>query len=229
MESNSTAAVSTSPLTPTERILLNGEQFGKQETISLSPSSNVTLLHTDAKVSARQLGQAMLAAALLASEEAGAIQLEFREKKALFGLRKVNTLFALPGQTIPDWPASTLEARLVELARQSQGDEVYNIVYKLVPRSREPWGDIVQMVHQGMAARGLLETAEVKHLKVFTGARWVLPETTAALSSAQPVAPVQELLAACERDRPDVWKALVKAIQSAVTARTDTPDTSSSG
>jgi hypothetical protein len=74
----------TNPLKPSELIYLNGERFAKKVM-----AGNIELLHVDDKVSMERLGEAMLVAALLASEAQGAIKLDIREKKALLGLRKV--------------------------------------------------------------------------------------------------------------------------------------------
>ncbi len=65
------------PLTPSEVVFLNGELFAKKVTLG-----NVQLLHSEEKVSLNQLGQAILTAAILAGEQAGAFRLEVQERKA---------------------------------------------------------------------------------------------------------------------------------------------------
>ncbi len=79
------------PLTPSELVFLNGEQFAKKVTLG-----NVDLMHTGEKVSLAQLTGTILAAAILACEQAGAFRLEFRDRKAMLGLRKVRELFTVP-------------------------------------------------------------------------------------------------------------------------------------
>ncbi len=81
MSSNKSLAP-TSPLTPSELVLLNGEQFAKKVMLG-----NIKLLHTDASVSISQLAQAILTAAVLGDEFSGNLHLEVRQEIAMFGLR----------------------------------------------------------------------------------------------------------------------------------------------
>lgn len=55
-----------SPLTPSEVVFLQGDQFARK-----ARSNKVELLHADLAVSAEELGRAILVASFLASEEAG--------------------------------------------------------------------------------------------------------------------------------------------------------------
>ena len=101
------------PLTPSELVFLNGEQFAKKAKLG-----NVDLLHSDEKVSLSELGEAILAAAFLAGEQAGAFHLEVRERKATLGLRKVRELFAVPASNRGNLPDGSLEATFSDLATQ---------------------------------------------------------------------------------------------------------------
>lgn len=78
----------TSLLAPSELILLNGDQFAREKRLG----ERVELINIDAAVDARELGEAVLAAAFLANEQAGAVHLEMRQKRALFGLRRYEEL-----------------------------------------------------------------------------------------------------------------------------------------
>lgn len=217
----------TYPLAPSELVLLKGDQFAKKVMLG-----NIRLLHTDASVSVSQLGEAVLAAAILASEQAGGLRLELRQKKAMFGLRKVQVLYAVPtGAEIP-WPDHSLEAQVCPIAKRLQpdgsGDEVSNILYAYLRQdSGSPWQSALELVMQGMAARGVLDAVEKKTLKVFTTTDYRLPENTAVLAAKQPIEPLQGLLRACERERPEVWQGLVKELKSAVKARTEENNSSS--
>ncbi|MFC1922387.1 hypothetical protein ACFLY4_03775 [Chloroflexota bacterium] len=212
------------PISSSELVLLRGDQFAKKVMIG-----NIKLLHTDASVSISQLGQAILAAAVLAAEAAGNLQLEVRKGKAMFGLRKVKNLYANPTPTPVEWPKYSLEAQLPPIAERFKNDqdshEVSNLIYAWLRQdSSSPWQSAIEMVQSGLAERGLLDTSEETKLKVFTKINYSLPESTASLAAEQPIEPVKQLLANCENDRREIWDLLVKQIKSAIKARTEQDD-----
>ena len=212
------------PISSSELVLLRGDQFAKKVMIG-----NIKLLHTDASVSISQLGQAILAAAVLAAEAAGNLQLEVRQGKAMFGLRKVKNLYANPTSTPVEWPKYSLEAQLPPIAERFKNDqdshEVSNLIYAWLRQdSSSPWQSAIEMVQSGLAERGLLDTSEETKLKVFTKINYSLPESTASLAAEQPIEPVKQLLANCENDRREIWDLLVKQIKSAIKARTEQDD-----
>ena len=209
------------PFTPSELVLLNGQLFAEKAWVG-----NVSLLHTEAKVSATQLGQAMFAAAFLAADQAGSISLEVRQKKVLMGLGKADALFADPGDPAIPWPEPSLEGRLHGLAerwQQNKGQsEVANVLYSLLGQdSLNPWQEAVDLVKAGLAARGLLRKVEERKLKILVFSHYELPESTSAMLLAQPVESVQQLLAGCKSSRPQVWKLLMAGINKAVQRRTE--------
>lgn len=215
------SSLAMSPLTPSELVFLNGQLFAEKAWVG-----NVSLLHTEAKVSATQLGQAMLAAAFLAADQAGSIRLEVRQKKVLLGLGKAEALFADPGDPAVVWPEQSLESRLRELADQwwhnGGRNEVAYVLYGLLGQdSANPWQDAVEMVKAGLAARGLLHKVEERKLKILTFSHYELPESTSAMLLRQPIEPVQQLLAECQSARPPVWKLLVADIKKAIKMRTE--------
>jgi len=206
-------------------VLLKGEQFAKK-----SFSGNIKLLHTDNKVSAKEISQVMLMAALLANEQAGAVRLEVGRKKALLGLRKVNTLFVTPGDITLSWPDNSLESEIPTLAKQLLADkernEVSTILYTWMRKdSSNPWHSAVELVKEGMASRGYLEKIGQKKLKFFTLTHYELPESTSSLAAQQSAEPIKQLLITCEQTRSEVWKFLVKHIKTAVSRRTIRNDT----
>lgn len=211
-------------LTPSERVYLNGERFAKKVL-----AGNVELLHVDAKVSMAQLGEAMFAAALLASEAIGAIQLEVREKKALMGLRTVEGLFVYhPGSSTP-WPSPSLEADLVDSAagaRDSEkGYEVRDLIYDWIARDVVvPWKTVFDRAHQALAQRGLLEATEQTRLKIFRTTHYSLPTSTRELLSKRSVEPLRELIESCQRERPELWKHLTNQIDRAIRDRKESDD-----
>lgn len=206
----------TNPFSPSELILLNGEQFAQKAGLF---RSNVELFHIKVKVSTQQLGQAILAAGVLANEQAGAIRLEVRHGYP-------GTLLAVPCKRVA-WPADSLESEVFRLARVlppgEESDEVSAIIWAWIRGGCvNPWLLTVGMVAAGLAARGLLETDKAKRLADFffvAPTRYVLPERTASLVAQQPVEPIRQLLWACQQNRPQVWDLLVKQIEAAVNER----------
>jgi hypothetical protein len=210
-------------LTPSEVVFLNGELFAKKVMLG-----NVDLMHSDEKVSLAQLGQTILATAILACEEAGAFRLEVRERKAMLGLRKVRELFAVPSNPRENLPENSLEATFSNLATRlapQNNNDIYTIFYSwLREDTSSPWNTAIELLKAGMAMRGMLDATEEKKLKLFTITRYTFPERTARLVKGQSVGPVKALLDNCERTRPEVWKILESSIKKAITARTESSD-----
>ena len=98
------------PLSASELVLLNGEKFAKKVMMG-----NIQLMHTQESVSAAQLGQAILAAGVLALEASSNLALEARQEKALFGLRKVTNLYANPKPQADEWPETCLESQFLQI------------------------------------------------------------------------------------------------------------------
>lgn len=211
-------------LTPSEVVLLNGEQFAKKVMLG-----NIKLLHSDASVSFSQLGQAILASAILADEAVGNLLLEVRQEKATFGLRKVKKLYANPTPHRVEWQEYSLEHQLPEIAERFKNDDdshqVSNLIYAWLRQdSSSPWQSTIEMVKSGLAERDLLEKTEEKKLKVLTVVNYSLPESTAKLARQYPVEPVNQLLENCESSRKDIWELLVKEIKKAIKDRTEQDD-----
>lgn len=213
------------PLTPSEVVFLNGELFAKKVTLG-----NVQLLHSEEKVSLSQLGQAILTAAVLACEQAGAFRLEAQERKAMLGLRKVQKLFAVPANAREKLPEDSLEANLSDLAirlKPEDKNDIYTIFYTWLRRdSSSPWNTALEYFKAGMAKRGVLDAEDIKRLKIFTETRYTLPERTVRLVKGQSVEPVKSLLDNCARTRPEVWKLLESGIKKAISDRTESSDSS---
>ncbi len=216
-----TAIVSTSTLSPSEVVLLRGDVFADKGGML----DKVTLLDGQKDVSAKQLAHALFAVALLANEEAGALHLEARPKKALFGLRTVTSLFAVPVSASVEWPAGSLEAKILDVASRRKEPEVADVLTDVMAEdSPSPRSYLVQQMSAALAARGLLEIVTEKKLKIFSVNSFRLPDTTAAQAIAQPIEPLKQLLATCERERPQVWKLMTDHIKSAISRRTEQRD-----
>ena len=211
-------------LSPSELVLLNGEKFANKVMMG-----NTQLMHMEASVSVAQLGQAILACAILSLESNGNLQLEVRQEKALFGLRKVANLYGNPTPKSVAWPEPCLESQLLQVAgrlKEKDGsNQVSNIIYAwLREDSGSPWQSAIERVKAGMAQRGLLQAYEEKSLKIFTITRYSLPDSTKALAAGQSIYPVQQLLSNCENYRKDIWDLLIKQIKKAIKDRTEQDD-----
>lgn len=221
----------TGQLVPSELVWLNAAAFAGKKSFN---DWVYTPLGSEASVSLKDLARQVVAAALLGAEQAGAIRIETRPKKTLFGLRTVTALYATPSDGSPQAPPDTLESRLVTIARdlQAQKDkhEVDKIVHNLLTEDvGNPWGAVLADVGDGMSRRGLLETKEVKRLKIFTSSEYVLPERTAELAAGAASAPVQQLLADTKQNRPEVWKLLTDKIEAGFKSRVEQDSDHDSG
>lgn len=209
---------------PTELVVLNGEKFAK-------PSrGGIKLLHLDQKVDERQLGRAVLAAAVLANERENVIRVgEVREWKALFGLRKGKRPDGLgTGPASAGWSSGSLEARVRPLVDQlvaKKSNFGFNLFYNLIGKETDnPWHHVIWLVENGLVQRGLLDVNKEKVLKVFTRTSLTLPQATRDLAATRSSDPVQQLIDDCQRNRPEVWKALIEDIDRAASAQTTRQD-----
>lgn len=228
MASDDPAAILTAaPLAPSELALLNGERFTRaQVLLGATGDPQVMLLHADVNVSARQLGSALLAIAVLANNQARAIRLEPRARKKLFGLSSTDSLFADPGEQDVTWPTGSLEAKIGPLADRlaANGEnEVQQIIAALVPRSSEPWATVAGLVAHGLNERGLLQSAPIADPDFFDRSRSILPASTKKIAAEQKLGPVEKLLSDYERDQPEQWQRLIDQIEQAIKQQTD-PD-----
>jgi hypothetical protein len=213
-------------LTPSEWVYLNGEKFASKSGVF----NKTRLVHADLSVSQAQLAQAALAAAFLTLEQQGTLRLDVRQKKVLFGLASSKALFADSTGPAAAWPAQTLESALPGLAYQLAMDknknEIDTILYVWLGHdSGSPFEEVFDRIKWGLASRGLLETHQETHLKIFKSTVFTCPETTSQLAAAQPPQPVQQLLDQCQQTRPEVWKMLNDGIKRGITLRQEKTDT----
>lgn len=214
----------TNPLSPSELVLLNGDQFAKKVMMG-----NIQLLHTDASVSISQLAKAILAAAVLAAESVGNLQLEVQTGKAMLGLRKVKKLCGNPSFNPIDWPEFSLEAQLPKIAERLENEgenhQISDLIYIWLRQdSSSPSQSAIELVKSGLAERGMLEAAEQTRMKVFTVVKYSLPDSTASLASQYTIEQIRKVLADCESNRKDIWDLLLKEIKRAFKQRTEQDD-----
>ncbi|HWQ31263.1 MAG TPA: hypothetical protein VNQ79_00145 [Blastocatellia bacterium] len=214
------------PFAPSELIYLNGEKYAQPGGML---TAKVKLLHAETKVSASELGQAILAATVLAGEQSGGIRLRTAAEKRLFGLRTVNVLYADPGPQPARFPDHSLEAQVCALVAGGPV-RISNLFYTILQDdSSEPWQDVTELVKGGLNARGWLEAEEVRHLKVFKSVNYRLPQRTAQLAAAQSLDPINRMLNGTAQQRPELWQLLVSELISARNSRLKQYDSGDSG
>lgn len=215
--SQSTSYATTVAVTPSEAVLLHGDRFAKSDTIL---TTGETLLLNGAKVAAEDLSRAALAAAVLANERAGAIRLEVRTEKHLFGLIKTRRIYAETADAAPAWPRGSLEAVLLACRAETGARKVADILYHVMEEdSPAPARQVLHLIKRGLIGRGLLKTQETKVLKVFKGTRHIPSESLRDADTEASAGLAEELIAPWRDGRPDEWERLGKAISEALSRR----------
>lgn len=218
--SNPQPAAAPLVLTPSERVLIFGDRFSTPAGM-LGYSEMV--LSSGSKVDADKLAQKVFAAAFLANEQAGAIRLELRQGKAMFGLMKTEKLHAVPGQKHVGWPQGSLEAVIAASVQpQPKLDDLVSGV--LGDRVNSPAQNLFARMKAALAARGVLHAEEKKTLKVFTSIAYTLPDATRAAAEQTGAGHVEQMLRACEQQRPQLWVELTRNIEAGINLMTGTND-----
>jgi len=216
-------------LAPSEVVALRGELFAS----SAGVLNSWQVVGREMKVSGPPLAQNMLAVAFLAMEQAGDARLVQDKKKATLGLREVDTLLVVPTGQSSNWPAGSMEARIIASAntRQASGrNNVKDIVNDVLEKDAGlVWDWALRLAHNSMANRGLLN-AEVKKGILSSGlAHYSLtPAANAALAESNP-AEIQQLLQSCQTDRPAFFQLLNKEIKQGFDSRKEASSSDSGG
>jgi len=218
--SNPQPAAAPLVLTPSERVLIFGDRFGPPAGMM---GFNEVVLSSGNKVSADRLAENIFAAAFLANEQAGAIGLELRPGKAMFGLMKTEKLHAVPGHKQVGWPQGSLEA--VIAAAVQPHPKVDDLVGGILgEKDNSPAQNLCAKVKAALAARGVLHAEEKKTLKVFSSVTYSLPEAARAAAEQTGAGHVEQMLRACEQQRPQLWAALIQNIKAGITWMTASYD-----
>lgn len=209
---------------PSELVLLNGEHFAKKVMMG-----NFQLMHIDASVSYSQLGEAILTTAALALKSIGNLQFDIREDKAMFGLRKVKSLYIKPAITENNWPDFSPESQFIQIAEklneEAESAKLSDLIYIWLRQdSPSPWQSTIEMVQSGLAARNLLEKTESTKMKVFTTTNYGLPESTAKLARQYSIEPISSMINDYEKNQKEIWELLKKEQKSAIKQRTEQDD-----
>lgn len=204
-----------SPFTPSELILLNGDQFAPEV-----DADGHQLLCSDGMVNGNYLAVMMVAAAILANEAENALLLEEKKrKKSLFSSAPNTSLFIHSVGQPPSWNGYTLESAILYSSGQFfavQGDfSVKNVVYSVLLEDRKhPWQKIIEFVEWGLATSNWLMPVKGDATSAFQ-IPFICPEKVQELAFAQPLGPIKQLFSTCKKNTPDLWKLLLVEIDTA--------------
>jgi len=205
-------------LTPSEVVFLAGEGF--------VPPGGILgeyKLPGGARVSTVELARGVFAAAFLAAEKAGTLQLEIRSHKVFFGLRNAEVLYAEPGNGTDPYPKGSLESLLPLLVRQLREKEgqsqVWRVTYNCFSKdSINPFAAANDLIQSNLAERGLLEVSQTKFWIVNTRTEVRVPARTQIMVERR-VNDVIHLLHECGVKQPAVWGLLINSIDQGLRAR----------
>jgi hypothetical protein len=170
------------------------------------------LLDGKTGVSSQQLVSNMVKAALLAHEQAGSIRLEIEQEKVR-GMMSSDSLVVVPTRKEVEWPANTLEARLLLNRRASVSEIVFDW---LGEESTDPWDRGAEQGKIMLVLRGIADVTVSK----WGRRKYVLTKDTSKAMLQTCAHLARDLLADCRQSRPEVWKLLEKEIEKGVKRRT---------
>lgn len=205
---------------PSELVVLFGDRFAPEAGLLASKEE---ILTSGVKVHSEKLMNAAVNAAVWAAVRAGAVRLEVRQGKALFGLLRTQKLHVVPGTGAPPFPAGSLESVVVEAAQSAPK------LQKLL----EAWIDsevadvparVIGKIKAGMAERGLLGREERKTMVIFTAVGYTLPDATRAAAEGTSLDAVRSLLSDAQQREPELAKAVQKDIDGARVMMTESRD-----
>ena len=203
------------PISPSEIVLLYGEQFAAR-----SASVNVSVPVSGALVDARQLGLMMLTAAVLGCEQAGSIYLQVGSKGGVWGGSCLH-LSQGPIRNVR-WQQQSLEYQLCGIINQGVTRQLPHVVTQLWQtdfkrRIAEAWIHARTLVLQGLAARNLISAPPD-----FSVIR-VAP-ALASLPPSETTEPLQQLFSETSAQRSSIWTALQHDIEAGVSERARAPN-----
>jgi hypothetical protein len=209
-------------ITPSERVLLFGDRFAKPAGML---GDREEILSSGAKVVADDLAEKMMLAAFLACERGGAIRLEPRQGKAMFGLMTTSHLHLLPGQKHVGWPDGSLESWVVQGAGREPRFTDWARALLGSDKSYQPALGMFARLKGVLAARGVLHAEEKKTMKIFSSVAYSLPPHARAAAEQGGTEHVQRTLDECRQQRPQLWSDMTRGISAAIDAMTQSaPD-----
>ncbi len=206
------------PFTPSELILLNADKFAPEV-----ETGGHELLCSIGMVNGQYLAVMMAAAAILANEEEGALEIELKEEKRLFSSNKGRQVHIHPIGHAPNWNGYTLESAVLFTAGQLfavRGDySARNVIYSVLRENRkEPWQKLIEFVEWGLATSNWLVPVEGDAENAIE-TPFVCPDKVQELAFSQPLGPVKNLFSSCKTNNPELWKILLSELDLAIKDR----------
>lgn len=194
------------PISPSEIVLLFGEQFAGR-----AGDNIVKVPISGALVDAQRLAVMILTATVLACEQAGSIYLQP-------GAPSDSCLFVSQGPIRNvRWQESSLEYRLCGIMNQGIKRQLPHLVSQLWQKDfrrqlEEAWIHARTLVLQGLAARKLISASpDFSSVGV--------ARALATLPSEETTEPLKELFSEVSAQRPAIWTAVQKDIVTGVNQR----------
>lgn len=190
------------PISPSEIVLLYGEQFAGR-----AGSFVMKVPISGALVDAMQLARMMLTAMLLGCEQAGSVHLQAG-----------GSLFVSQGPIKNvRWQPGSLESRLCGIMGQGTNRQLPLLIGQLWQRDfrkqfEAAWIHTRTLVLQGLAARNLISAAPDFSSVAVAPALSTLP-------MAETTEPLKSLFSEVSAQRPAVWAALQRDIQTGINQR----------
>jgi hypothetical protein len=205
--------------TPSEYILLNGDKFAPES----RGDNQLPLLCSDGNVDGVYLTTLMCAAAILANELEGALELELSRKKVAFGLKETTELILRPCGQTPNWNGYTLESGVMFVSSQAystRGDHsLRNAISTVLAKDRpRPWEKVVELVEWGLASSNWLMPVEGEAAAAFS-TPFICPAKVRDLAMSQPSTPIVNMLTSCKKNRPELWRQMMTEISEAFEER----------
>jgi hypothetical protein len=190
------------PISPSEIVLLFGEQFAGQ-----AGSAVVKVPISSALVDARQLGLMILSAAVLACEQAGSIQLQ-ASSCLLVSAGKIKNV---------RWQHWSLEQRICAIVGPGTNLHLPRVVAGLWQKDFRrqlgaAWIHARTLVLQGLAARTLINVSQD-----FSSVQTA--PVLATLPSEETIEPLKSLFDEVSMQRPAIWAGLQRDIELGVRQR----------
>lgn len=202
-------------LTASETAYLHGEAFARPSPFH----DTIALPAGPAKVRLDELARAILAAAFLEAERAGAIVLAREKQARMFGLVQADRMLAQPGILDVRFPDGTLEARIAHLVRANVRDPRKIVQTLLAAKDTRPAALVVREVQAPLVRDGIVEARRERRLGLFPVTTHALTDAGRALRERSAPEPVKELLASWSSGRPDDWQVLVDSLDAGVASR----------
>jgi hypothetical protein len=208
--------------TPSEYILLNGDKFAPES----KGKEGHNLLCSDGAVNGPYLSAMLILAAVLANQEEDALTISMTQRKKLFN---PTPQFNVSLKTVgipPNWSGYTLETAVLFITGQlfvlRNECTLHDLVFEIIREDRpDPWQKIIEIVEWGLASSNWLMPVEGVAAEAFL-TPFICPANVRELALSQPKAPVNDLLTACKRDTPDIWKQMWSEIEQAFKERKKT-------